>query len=323
MAVYPLKCPSDASTPGDRAWFDPRAGARRRRPLTRLERASVETVLYADLFDYPLTPLEVHRYLVGVRATPGAVAAALEESGGAGRFLARAGGFITLRDRAALAEQRRVRAAIALDLWEPARRYGAIIARLPFVRLVAVSGALALDNVDRDADIDYFIVTEADRLWLCRAAVIALVRMAARRGVTICPNYFLSERALVLGDRNLFSAHELVQMVPIGGLRTYHRLRALNAWSDEFLPNARGAPRVMEPHADAPPWGTAAAEWAGRTAVGRWVEGWEMRRKVRRFRGRSNGSGEAAFDRDSCKGHFAGYGERVLETFAERLRALE
>jgi hypothetical protein len=139
----------------------------------------------------------------------------------------------------------------------------------------------------------------------------------------VCPNFFLSERALALNDRTLFAAHELAQMVPIGGLRTYSRFRSMNGWSAGFLPNARGAPRLVDPGHRRRPWSARLAEWAGRSAVGTRIERWEMRRKIRRFGNRANPSGEAAFGPDWCKGHFGGYGERVLEAFATRVRSLE
>jgi hypothetical protein len=54
-----------------------------------------------------------------------------------------------------------------------------------------------------------------------------------------------------------------------------------------------------------------------------------MARKVRKFsrqRGAQDGLGlqiEAAFCADWCKGHFDNHGQRTLNAFAERLRALE
>jgi hypothetical protein len=42
-----------------------------------LERAIVETVAYADVFEFPLTTDELHRYLIGVQAGRGAVREAL------------------------------------------------------------------------------------------------------------------------------------------------------------------------------------------------------------------------------------------------------
>src|SRR5205085_8843103 len=116
------------------------------------------------------------------------------------------------------------RASVATDYWHRAIHYGHIMGGLPFVRMVAVTGALAMDNI-ADGDVDYLVVTEPGRLWLCRALIVGLVRVAALRGTELCPNYFLSERALVLHERNLFIAHEVAQMVPVAGLETYQRMR--------------------------------------------------------------------------------------------------
>jgi len=52
----------------------------------------------------------------------------------------------------------------AAGIWPKAVGYGQAIARLPFVQMVAVTGALAMDNADAGDDLDYFIVTESDRL---------------------------------------------------------------------------------------------------------------------------------------------------------------
>ncbi len=282
----------------------------------------METVAYADVFDYPLTLTEVHRYLTGLRAGREAVEAALADTGSAGRHVTRVGDHVVLNGRHDLIERRAHRTRVARRLWPRAERYGAIIARLPFVRLVAVSGALAVDNVEPEADIDYLIVTVPERLWLCRAMTIAIVRAAGRFGDRLCPNYFLSERALALNDRNLFTARELAQLVPLAGFQTYRLLRRLNAWTAAYLPNALDPPRALQGLETPISRSRRVAEALGRLRVGAWIDTWEMNRKARRFDQRVGFRSEASFGPDWCKGHFEGHGRRALEAFDARLRAM-
>jgi hypothetical protein len=279
-------------------------------------------IAYGDVFDYPLTVPEVHRYLSGVEARPDQVATLVASGYLAARGLVRRDGHVMLAGREGISDTRRRRHEVATRLWPDARRYARVIARLPFVRMIAVTGALAIDNVEPDADIDYLVVTSPGRLWLCRALVVAVVRWAGRRGVRLCPNYFLSEDALVLSDRSLFTAHELAQMVPLAGASMYLRMRALNAWTARWLPNAGGPPRQVE---IVGPWNSMATRLAERglqSPIGACVERWEMGRKVRRFRARADAHPEAAFGADRCKGHFDGHGRRTLAALTVRLRAL-
>ncbi len=286
-----------------------------------LEAAILQTIAYADVFDYPLTAEEIYRYLVGMPASRAAVRASLY-SAPLSRLLVYGQGLFALPGRAALVALRRHRAEVARGMWARAVRYGRAMAALPFVRMVAVTGALAVNNVEPGADMDYLIVTEPGRLWLCRALIIVLVKLAARRGDVLCPNYLLSERALVFQERTLYTAHELTQMIPLAGLAVYHRLRRLNGWTARFLPNADGPPRPVAEGRPPSSLARALAESALRTPLGAWLERWEMERKIRKFR-QQNGSGEADFCADWCKGHFQDHGRRTLEAFTERLRQLE
>jgi hypothetical protein len=179
-----------------------------------------------------------------------------------------------------------------------------------------------MDNM-ADGDIDYLIVTEPGRLWLCRALIVGLVRMAALRGTELCPNYFLSQRALVLTERNLFTAHEVAQMVPIAGLGTYEQLRDLNRWTYAYLPNATGTPRRMASVEPTHHRTHQLVESTLRSRVCSPIERWEMMRKVRKLGSQGNGHAEAAFGPDWCKGHFGDHGQVTLSRYAERLQALE
>lgn len=288
----------------------------------KTEQAIVNTVSYVDAFDYPLTPGEIHRYLVGLPLSRAGVQRVLDYGTLVPNSLSYQDGLYMLPGREEVAELRRQRRAVSERLWPAAVHYGSLIAQMPFVRMVAVTGSLAVNNVDGKEDIDYLIVTGDDHLWVSRAFVLLIVRWAARQGYELCPNYFLSERALRLTDQNLYTAHEVTQMMPLHGLPVYHRLRQVNAWTRRFLPNASGAPQLpsaAQPVVRKTDTGTRRARGALEsllaTPPGRWLDKWEMSRKVRKFRRIYWGWHESDFSSDCCKGHFNHHQQRAIQAY--------
>jgi hypothetical protein len=286
-----------------------------------LRGAVVKALVYADLFDYPLSRSEIQRYLVGEAASATRVAATLDGDAALRRHIEQTGDWIHLAGRSQLAKVRRERAAVSADLWPIARHYGARIARLPFVRLVAVTGALAMNNAVVGDDIDLFILVQPGRLWLCRLFVLAIVRLAARHGTTLCPNFLLSTDHLRLSQRNLFTAHEIAQMVPLTRTPWYEAFRDANGWVSGFLPNAFADRSTGEAHPDR----RSAMRVVTRilaTPLFDPFERWEMARKVRRLRARqAREGGSVAFSAHECRGHFAAHDARILATYAERVAA--
>jgi len=285
-----------------------------------LERAIMCTVSYSDVFDYPLTEGEVHRYLDGVAATPAEVSRALD--GLSGPRLCSDGDMVALAGRDEVFAVRRRRQREAERLWPAARRWGRLVGRLPLVRMVAVTGALAVDNVKTGADIDYLIVTVPGRVWLCRSMIIQMVRLARLRGVVLCPNWVLAADALSLENHTLFAAREMTQMVPIVGLELYRRTRELNPWVDELLPNAAGPPRAIDDGEHRRSRLTALGERVLQSRAGSAVEDWERRRKTREILGSSPANPEVVLDDRQCKGHVDAHGVRITRAYTHRLRAL-
>ena len=286
-----------------------------------LMKAITRTIAYADVFDYPLTIDEIHRRLVGTPASRAAVEHTICAAQAASRPFISVCNYYMLRGRGSLVATRRRRAQVAARLWPAARRYGARIARLPFVRMVAVTGALAVDNVEPDADIDYLIVTKPGRLWLCRAMIVAMVRIAARSGHVLCPNYLITEDALEIRERSLYTAHELAQMVPLAGWPTYRRMRLINQWMADYLPNAPLATDI-DYATTTSHTAKVLAEAILNTAAGGWIEQWEMQRKIQKLMAQATPGDEIAFCADWCKGHFGRHGTRTLGAFDARLAAI-
>lgn len=279
-----------------------------------------QTLAYADVFEYPLTAYEVYRYLGFVDTTLEEVTGLLGES----TLFSKVEEYYALRGREEIVGTRKRRAEVAQRLWPRATQYGRIIAALPFVRMVAVTGSLAVDNAELGGDIDFMIVTAPNRLWSCRALSLLVARFAKWHGIQLCPNYLLTTNALVLEERSLYVAHEVAQMIPLSGLDVYHEMRRLNDWTDDFLPNASSAPLL--PHNVEQLQGRSLIrsflEFVLGLSLGDWFERWEMDRKIARLRREQSSSPESYFSPDVCKGHVDRHGESTGNAFAVRLQKI-
>jgi hypothetical protein len=283
-----------------------------------LDDAVRATVIYADLFDFALAPAEIDRDLVFVDAPAEATSSSIDRQLWDGR-LSRRAGLIVLPGREELADLRRLSRRRAADTWPVARRLGRLLATVPFVRGVGVTGSLAADNPRIGADIDYCLLTAPGRLWLARAGAIVVVRYAQRIGWTICPNYLLATTALPLDRTDLYTAHEILQTVPMAGPDVFRAFLVANAWTGAFLPHrARVAslPR-RDPLALRLARGTGESVFRG--WLGERIDQWEWKRKYPRL---TRVDRPARFTREVCEGHYGQHRTSILEQFARQCQLL-
>lgn len=130
-----------------------------------------------------------------------------------------------------------------------ARKVAKFLAFIPTVSSVAITGSLAINNSKPGDDIDLFIITRPDTLWLTRLLIVPLVgfffkrRLPAKAAIknSICLNLWLDESALAVpaNKRNLYTAHEVLQAYPMfdkGGV--YRHFLLANRWTAHYLANA-------------------------------------------------------------------------------------
>src|SRR6476469_9614859 len=108
-----------------------------------MARSIIGALAYADLFDYPLTAEEVSHYQVGTTFSFLEVTRYLATLSAHGGAICREGDFFCLRGRESIFGTRRTRAADSARVWQRAYVHARWVSRLPFVRMVAVTGALA------------------------------------------------------------------------------------------------------------------------------------------------------------------------------------
>ena len=287
--------------------------------VNSLRGAIVEALAYSDVFDYALRVQELHRYLP-LEVPQAEVAAALRRGVDG---VESCEGYYFLRGRAQIVAQRLEREMISRPVLLRARRYGRLLGSMPFIRMVAVTGSLAMLNTDETGDIDYMIIAAHGRVWTARAFALLLAKLVARSGYTICPNLVLSERSLAWTDRDLYTAREICQMIPVTGQAVYDEFRRANAWTTDFLPNASGRPALSARQPEPMRQPRTLLEWPLRGALGQHLEDWEMRRKIRRFNRQAGFGAETHFDADVCQGNFDHHGADTRRALRERLAALQ
>lgn len=283
-----------------------------------LSLAVLKTVAYSDIFDYPLTAREIHQYLTGAEASVEEIVSVLEEE----IAVTRTGDYFTLRGREDTIRIRLQREAHSRELLPHAVKYGRLLGTLPYIRMVALTGSLAVMNVSRDRDFDYMLVTAPGRVWTARAFVLAFNRLARLRGHTLCPNLILSESALHWSTHDLYSARELCQMIPITNMDVYQQLLAANAWTKKYLPNWSHKSSREQNMADVTSTVKFSFEFILQSNLGDRFEQWEMNRKIARFSRQAGFGEETVFNAEVCQGNFHHHRQWARQALKDRLNQL-
>lgn len=225
--------------------------------LSALDQSILAALVYFNLFDYPLTLLELRRYLLFADQNGGDANYSLGQIDQAWRSSARLRslvcfqkGFFYLRGRAEIIDIRAARFFIARRKYKRAQKITRWLSSLPFVRLVAVCNSLAYSQARDQSDIDLFIITKPGGVWWARffcALFLALLRLRPRPGDTsdkICLSFFVDSQhwqleTLKLGTHDIYLPLWLATLYPLydaGGC--YQRFWETNSWMRLYLPGA-------------------------------------------------------------------------------------
>jgi len=201
----------------------------------------MSSVCYHDIFNYPLTKEEIIKWKCNTSINP-------LRQGFVGQ--ASKNGYYFLKNRESLIKQRQDREKISARKLEIAKKAAEILSKIPNIKMVAVTGSLAMMNSSEESDIDLLIITRQNTLWLSRLLVLViffLLDIPVRRSDDssqkdkLCLNMWLDESDLVWSkkDRNIYTAHEIAQIVPLVNKdKTYEKFLYQNKWILDFWPNS-------------------------------------------------------------------------------------
>jgi hypothetical protein len=196
----------------------------------------LKVVAYFDLFNYPVSIEDIHFFLDS-EADESEVKKELEMLLNE-QCLFRTGQFFSLRNDPALAEKRNRGRQHAEELLPIAEKGARFLFQFPFVSGVCISGSLSKRCADENADIDYFIITRANRLWIARTLMHFFKKLTYLRGRQhrYCMNYFIDEEALEIKEKNIFTATELITLMPASGNGGLTRFFRANDWTVRYYP---------------------------------------------------------------------------------------
>jgi len=211
--------------------------------IKNIRDAVTRTMLFFDIFNFPMTLDEISHYLLGLKVDRPHLKIYLEES----RTIEHYHGYYFLKGRHELVERRNKNLVVTDKLWRKVYRFLKFFRMVPFIKMIAVCNTLAYNNPTQESDIDLFVVAKKGRLFTCRAILSVLAHFLGvrRHGGKIagrfCLSFFVSENAmnlepLCLKPYDIYMAYWAMSLAPVFGEETYMKFVAENAWLKRYFP---------------------------------------------------------------------------------------
>ncbi|MGB0368448.1 MAG: nucleotidyltransferase domain-containing protein [Flavobacteriales bacterium] len=193
--------------------------------------------MYFDIFDHPLTKVEIVKLAAG-NSSEMLADASLNELVQA-KMLHEIDGYYSVQPEfKSLIERRETGERNAALQKTKAHKRAKFIGKFPYVKAAYISGSMSKGVMHEDGDIDFFIITEPGRLWVARTFLVLFKKtFLFNSRKFFCLNYFIDSSKLEIEEKNVFTATEMVTLKPIYDSGIYSQFRDENSWVEEFIPN--------------------------------------------------------------------------------------
>lgn len=213
-------------------------------------KAIIETIAYFDIFEYPVTLLELHNFLLhpnpvslnDLRKNVNKLIndGSINELEGFYFFPKKERNVFTRKERYNYAEEK----------YKIALKGAKMIKYVPFLKFVAVCNNLSNNNVQKDSDIDLFIVTQKNRLYFVRMLVTLIISLKGLRrhkdkvNNRLCLSFYVTENELDFSkikilDNDFYLMFWLANLYPIYNEGYLKEIFNNNLWVSRELGNLR------------------------------------------------------------------------------------
>jgi predicted nucleotidyltransferase len=90
---------------------------------------------------------------------------------------------------------------------------------LPGIKLISLCGTVALNQARKASDLDFFVITNRNRIWSVRFLLLMMLEIFGKRkkenkrADRACLNHFVAAKTLLVKHKDLYSAFEYTKMI--------------------------------------------------------------------------------------------------------------
>lgn len=212
-----------------------------------MEKAILKTLIYYDIFNFPLKAWEIHKWLIEKDASLKQVENSLKSLIKKSK-IKKQNDYYFLAARKKLVRERELKELSSRHHLTIAKYISILFKLIPWIKLVGISGSLSMMGSSKKDDIDLFVITGKNRIWISRLLLIFInsltgLRRTRREKILsahgkICINLILDTESLEQNKKNIYVAHEVLQTKILWQRdEIYSDFLHTNFWAFKFLPN--------------------------------------------------------------------------------------
>jgi len=201
--------------------------------MTKLQKQIYQRLIYSSVFNWPLKKSEIS---AGQKTLKNLIKK---------KKITKKAGYYFVFGQKKYISLRKKREKIAQKKLAKAQKLAKLLKHFFWIKLIAVTGNVAVGNTQTKDDIDIFIVTAEKRLWLVRPIVVFLLELLGWRRRPgdqqaedkFCLNLWLDKANLnlPLAKQNFYTAREIKQMkILLDKDKTYKKFIKKNSWLKKF-----------------------------------------------------------------------------------------
>jgi hypothetical protein len=215
------------------------------------QKAVLSTLLYSDIFDFPLTLEELYINLISPSChsrevgNPNTLQKTLKTLSS---IVSEKKGFYCMTGKENSIENRINRLKYAKKKLKIAQKISTLLSHIPSIYFIGITGRLAHNDADENDDIDMFFITKKNTIWTTRALILVILQLMNLRrkpnetnpANKICANLIIEETALHWPNEkhDIYTAHEIINMQPLFSKNNmYKKFLSSNNWITQFYPN--------------------------------------------------------------------------------------